>query len=270
MYIHDFELTTGDQNVGTVYLPSKSATNLPVLIYCHGWGSSRFEDTRNLKIPSQQLCDRAIQENIAYVTFDFFGCGDTGGDYRDFTYSRWKNNLADVITWIESQAFADKSKIACYGTSSGSTAVLRLIAEDSRLCAAISNASCITHHFAMNEGGPAKRFADNVETLAAGNTTMAVGIDFGLEFFVDTISNAPMHTMSQIKCPVLFLQGQDDGIYRRLDAQLGYALMTEADCDNRTAYMPIEGGNHDLTNLPEVAAARVFEWLLPILEANSH
>ena len=265
MFTYNFKLTIGDKNAGTVYLPSESATNLPVLIYCHGWGSSRFDEAGSLKLPSLQLRDRAINENMAFVVFDFFGCGETGGDYRNFTYSRWKNNLADIITWVESQLFADKNKIACYGTSSGSTAVLRLVAEDNRVCAAISNASCITHHFAMNEGGPAKRFAENAETLVNGRTFMSVGIDFGLEFYVDTINKAPMHTMDKIKCPVLFLQGQKDGIYRRLDAQLGYELMKEANCDNRTAYMPVEGGNHDLDNMPEVAANKVFDWLLPIL-----
>lgn len=265
MFTYDFKLSTGDLNVGTVYLPSKSANNLPVLIYCHGWGWRRFEKERNLCYPSLQFCDRAIGENMAFVIFDFFGCGETGGNYSDFTYSRWKSNLADVISWVESQPFADKRKIACYGTSSGSTAVLRLIAEDNRVCAAISNASCITHHFAMNEGGPAKRFAENAETLVNGGTFMAVGIDFGLDFYVDTISKAPMHTMDKIRCPVLFLQGQEDGIYRRLDALLGYELMMKADCDNRTAYIPIEGGNHDLDNMPETATDKVFEWLLPIL-----
>jgi dipeptidyl aminopeptidase/acylaminoacyl peptidase len=265
MFTYDFKLTTDDKNVGTVYLPSESATNFPVLIYCHGWGSSRFDNAGKLRLPSLQLCDRAVKENMAFVVFDFFGCGETGGDYRDFTYSRWKNNLDDVISWVESQSFADKSKIACYGTSSGSTAVLRLVAEDNRICAAISNASCITHHFAMNEGGPAKRFAENVGTLANGGTFMSVGIDFGLDFYVDTITKAPMHTMDKIKCPVLFLQGQEDGIYRRLDAQLGYDLMIKSDCDKRTSYMPIEGGNHDIDNMPEVATERVFEWLLPIL-----
>jgi hypothetical protein len=38
---YDITLITGDKNVGTVYLPSENATNIPVIIYCHGWGMEK-------------------------------------------------------------------------------------------------------------------------------------------------------------------------------------------------------------------------------------
>ena len=120
----------------------------------------------------------------------------------------------------------------------------------------------------LDNGGPVKTFADNVQTLVAGGTVSCVGRDFSLEFYVDTISNAPMHTMSRIKCPVLFTQGQKDGIYRRLDAQLGYELMMEnreGNLDSKTAYAPIDDGNHDLDNVPEIATNIVFDWIKTVL-----
>jgi len=41
MFSYDFQIAAGDKNTGTVYLPRESSTNLPVIIYCHGWGGSR-------------------------------------------------------------------------------------------------------------------------------------------------------------------------------------------------------------------------------------
>jgi len=70
------------------------------------------------------VLQRLLDKEIALVTFDYFGCGGTGGDYRQMTYRRWKENLACVITWVSGQPFADMNKLGCYGFSSGSTSLL--------------------------------------------------------------------------------------------------------------------------------------------------
>ena len=124
MYKCDFKLTTGDENVGTVYLPSKDCGNIPVLIYCHGWGGNRSLPT---------VLQRLLDKQIAIVAFDFYGGGDTGGDYAHMTYRRWQENLCDILTWVIKQPFTDSERIGCYAFSSGSTAALRLVAEDNRI-----------------------------------------------------------------------------------------------------------------------------------------
>ncbi len=259
MYTYDFKLNTGDQNFGTVYLPIEGAENIPVIIYCHGWGGRR-----QLWNPTEKLCERAMKENIALVTFDFFGCGETGGKYSQMTYTRWKNNLADVITWVKEQPFAQESKIGSYAFSSGSTAALRLAAEDDRINFIISVGTCISAHIGMNKGGPAKLLSDNLEVLLSCGTANIFGVDFGINFYTDTISKAPIHTMDKIKCPVLFLQGTADNTFRCADAKTAYDLMR---CKNLPATLiEIEGGTHELDNMADTAIENVFVWLLPILK----
>ena len=62
MFSFDFQLTTGDKNIGTVYLPHEHATNLPVIIYCHGWGGSRYLGLTVAALREQMNC--------ALVAFD--------------------------------------------------------------------------------------------------------------------------------------------------------------------------------------------------------
>ena len=255
MYTFDFKLETGDQNSGTVYLPNESSTNIPVIIYCHGWKGGR-----KLWLPTEKLCETAINNNMALVTFDFFGCGETGGDYGQMTYRRWKENLSDVIDFIENQPFANKTKIGCYAFSSGSTAALRLAAEDERISFIVSVGTCISTHIFMNSGSPAKWLSDNIENLINGGLVY----DFGIDFCRDTVSNAPIHTMKSIKCPVLFLQGTADNPYRIADARMGYEIMSRNGLN--ASHVEIEDGNHELENVIDEAMRYMFDWLVSTLE----
>jgi pimeloyl-ACP methyl ester carboxylesterase len=258
LYTFDFRLSAGDKNAGTVYLPSEDPVCLPVMIYCHGWGGSR-----KLWEPTEKLCERAMKENIAFVAFDFFGCGETGGDSGKMTYGRWKDNLSDILNWIFKQTFTDKSRIGCYAFSSGSTAALRLSAEDERLSFVISVGTCLSTHIGMNGGGPAKLFAENYNYLSSGGTVKFFGADLGIDFYIDVLSKAPIHMMNKIKCPVLFLQGTADNVFRCADARMGYEIMKHAGLS--AAYIELEGGSHGLDNMSDAAAGHVFNWLLPII-----
>ena len=52
---YDFKLDSGDQNDGTVYLPSEESFDIPIIIYSHGWGSDR-----NLYLTTKVLKDKKL------------------------------------------------------------------------------------------------------------------------------------------------------------------------------------------------------------------
>ena len=255
MTANDFKISTGDQNVGTVYLPDSYSGKLPVLVYSHGWGGNRSLG---------EVLQRMLNMEIALVTFDYFGCGDTGGDYRQMTYRRWKENLSDIITWVSEQPFADMNKLGCYGFSSGSTSALRLAAEDKRIKYMVSVGTCISAHIGMRGGGPAKLLADNLESLRSGGTAQLFGIDFHLDFYLDTVSNAPIqkHIIGNIKCPILFLQGTADNVYRCADAKMAYDLLRND--STPTKHIEFKNGDHGLDNVADKAAEAMLHWMTEI------
>lgn len=261
MHQFDFKMTTEDQNIGTVYLPYIDSKSLPVIIYCHGWGGNR-----QVGPPLDFILDRAMKENIALVTFDFFGCGDTGGEYGLMTYARWKQNLKSIYSWVKQQPFACKNKIGCYAVSSGSTAALRFAAENDKIAFVISVGTCISTHIGMKVGGPQKLMMDNLDPLLSGGKVNLFDVPFGVDFFIDTISNAPIHTMDRIGCPVLFLQGTSDNAYRCADAKMGYDLMKSKNLNAEHIEFP--GGLHGLENKAEESEKSIFEWLIPLLNVK--
>jgi len=255
-----FRLETGDKNYGEVYLPDNFTGKLPVIIYCHGWGGNR-----QLGPMAKVLRDRAMQLNYAFVAFDFFGCGETGGNYSFMTYTRWKENLSEIFAWCEAQPFADKNKIGCYSVSSGTTAALRFGAESHRLAFIVSVATAISIHIGMQpQGGPANILANHANELLAGEKIELFGTMFGLDFFVDTVSRAPVHTIKEIQCPVLFLQGLQDNAFRCSDARLAYDIMRRAGLPGKLIEYSEGGHGLDENGVAEQATEDLFRWLTDI------
>jgi len=254
MHTFSFTLPDGDKNKGTVYLPHGTTAHAPALIYCHAWGGNR-----ELRPPMDSIVARAMQEGMAVIAFDFFGSGETDGDMSEMTYTRWKDNLCAVWNWTTTQSFADSARIGCYAFSSGSTAVLRLAAEMDGLAFLISVGTCITANIAMNSGGPARLLVENLPHLQVGGTVPVLGVDFGLAFYLDTVRHAPVYTIKNIKCPVLFLQGTDDNIYRITDAYIAHHILQQNGLSSR--HIEIEDGSHGLENKADEVVRHVFEFI---------
>ena len=257
-----FRLEAGDKNYGEAYLPDHDNGRMPVLIRCHGGGNGcdgKLNDT------GIALRDRANNEGMAFVTFDCFAAGETGGDYGVMTYARWVQNLSDIIDWVQAQPFADPGRIGVIGYSCGSTVALRAATQDPRLRCVCSIATCATVHIGMwGQGGAAKCFVDNLDALLAGERRPLFGVEFQKEFFIDDISNAPVHALlaNEITCPVLFLQGAKDNVFRCSDARLAYDIMHRA--GQSAKYIEYEEGGHGLGECAEQATNDLFSWLREI------
>ncbi len=250
-----FILEAGDRNAGEVFLPDEVGGRVPVVVYCHGWSSNRV-----LGLSTQALRDRCLEESMALVSFDFFGCGETGGDYAQMTYGRWTDNLDAVCDWVMTREWADPAKIGCFGISSGTTPSLRLAARG-RLAFVVSVATCLGLFIHM-PGGPGRVLVENWESLVGGGTATFSKMQFGLEFFRDFVGRAPVYELQSINCPVFFLRGKKDNPWRRADAWLGSEVMSRHGL--RAKHLELENGGHDLAEVPDQCAAEVMQWLREI------
>lgn len=114
----------------------------------------------------------------------------------------------------------------------------------------------------MNSGSPAKWLSDNVEALISGEIING----FGIDFCRDVVSNAPVHVISNVKCPILFLQGTSDNIYRITDAKIAYNIIESSGGNAR--HVEIKNGTHELENVIDEAMKHMYDWLLPILSED--
>lgn len=249
----DFRLPDGDRNAGTVYLPDATEGPMPAVIVCHGWGGNR-----TLEPFSLDLCSRLTERGMALVTFDFFGCGETGGLYSEMTYGRWGENVSAIHTWVATQGWADPGRIGTLGISSGSTAALRHARQYPETAFVISIATCLGLYISMPRS-PARIFAEGIEALLGGETAEVFGVSFPVAFFRDFVQNAPIFDLDAIRCPVFFMQGSKDNPFRRSDAWLGNEMRRYYGVP--VHYREIEGGDHGLNEGHEEAVDAVIAWL---------
>jgi predicted acyl esterase len=251
--VADFKLTIGDKNVGTVYRPQGPGP-FPVFIYCHG-----SHGGRQLDASLTALMEGLTAKGMALVAFDFYGCGDTGGDYNGMTYARWTANLAEVFAWISAQDWALKTAIGCMGYSSGSSAALRFAAGNPSLRFVISLATVLGAHHSMLGGGPGRQLAVHWDELQAGGKAQLADDHFPLAYYKDLMGYQPIQEMKRIHCPVFFLEGSADNPYRRADGWLGHLLHQRDGFPSK--YLEIQDGDHGCFNLGEERNQVIFDYL---------
>jgi uncharacterized protein len=253
MHSTSFQLADGDRNVGTMYLPASPPVCGSVLIVCHGW-----QGDRTLTPFTTELVERLTAHGMAVVTFDFFGCGDTGGDYAEMTYGRWAEDIAAVFAEVASWDWVDATMIGCLGISSGSTAALRFARAERHVAFVISVASCLGLYINMPRS-PARTMSESLEILLAGGSAKVFDTSFPLAFFSDFVEHAPLYELQAVACPVLFLQGTEDNIWRRTDALIGNTIRQKYNMP--TALVEIAGGNHGLDSRPSESVDALLDWL---------
>jgi alpha-beta hydrolase superfamily lysophospholipase len=108
----------GMQAAGTLHLPDR--TPLGSVVFFHGRGGSRRRH--------QPAAAAVAQMGLACMTFDFRGCGETGGDPAQFTLGDW---LADSVAGFDFLAERDDcpDPYGCYGSSFGAYLAARVAHE---------------------------------------------------------------------------------------------------------------------------------------------
>jgi dipeptidyl aminopeptidase/acylaminoacyl peptidase len=85
----------------------------PLVIYCHGLGSSKNQKKGNV------LASKLPGKGIAAFRFDFTGCGESDGQLGDTTASRLLDDLRAAYANVTNQPGIDKNKLALVGSSFG-------------------------------------------------------------------------------------------------------------------------------------------------------
>jgi len=89
-----------------------------IVIFCHGFTGDKAENKR-LFVETARDCSR---HGYNVLRFDFYGSGDSAGEFKETTVSHNRANLKDAIRWAAENEY---SSIAVLGISLGAaTAIL--------------------------------------------------------------------------------------------------------------------------------------------------
>ena len=99
---------------GTVMTPEGNGP-FPTVIFYHGFSVDRIGMDRLHFL----FAKRCVEEGYATVRFDFYGCGESDGDFREKRVSFELEQSLAIYDWTKEQPFADPERICMSGHSLG-------------------------------------------------------------------------------------------------------------------------------------------------------
>lgn len=164
---------------------------------CHARTSSK--DSR----PTTMLSDSLTKQKINNFRFDFISCGESDGDYKDFTVSNMILNLNDTLELLKESGF---EKFILIGCSMGGR-IVSLI-DDNRF----NIEKIILWYPALDYGRGIFNFPSKKEKEAkkTGFYQIEKGCKLSYEYFVDERKYCVYKELYKKDCPKLFVHGTAD------------------------------------------------------------
>ena len=112
MVIQQFSMKNRDGHTlrGVATIPD-GAGKFPCVLLLHGFTGNAC-GYKNLNV----ILARALAEaGIACVRFDFYGNGESDGQFEDCTFTGLYRDAEDVFAWMAAQPFADPERLCLSG-----------------------------------------------------------------------------------------------------------------------------------------------------------
>lgn len=98
---------------GMLHLPEDLPA--PVVVVCHGFSGSRMD----MNGAYVKLARRLAGRGVATYRFDFSGCGESDGEFEDFTVSDRMAQVVTVMNGLERHSGISADRISLLGMSMG-------------------------------------------------------------------------------------------------------------------------------------------------------
>ncbi|MBN2413679.1 alpha/beta fold hydrolase [candidate division KSB1 bacterium] len=174
-----------------------SSSSDKIIIMCHGFKGDKIENKR-LFVEAARTFTR---ENYDVLRFDFYGSGDSEGEFEDTLISTNIANLTDAVQFVKEKGY---KHIAVLGISMGAAAVIltvnKLDVEAVILWSAVPDMKTV--------------FAANIKSMGDFDPDKIVyeyeGWSIKRYFWEDAVQYNIKEQLARIKVPKLIIQGTAD------------------------------------------------------------
>ncbi|HML21722.1 MAG TPA: alpha/beta fold hydrolase [Aggregatilinea sp.] len=117
---------------GLLHRPDAAAA-APVVVMLHGFTGQHVEQDR-LFVQAARVF---AQAGLAVLRFDFYGSGDSDGDFEEFTVQTELDDAVTALDWISAQPGIDPARLGVLGLSLGGCVASLLAGQDPRVKALV-------------------------------------------------------------------------------------------------------------------------------------
>lgn len=110
----------GGRRFCLLHTPSDTAPVRAAVLYVHPFAEELNRSRRMAALASRRLAE----SGIAVLQMDFFGCGDSDGDFGEATWDRWMEDANAALDWLEDRFAAP---LWIWGTRLGGLLALQSI-----------------------------------------------------------------------------------------------------------------------------------------------
>ena len=227
----------GPQGVlrGSLQLPDHVSRPNAGVVMCHGCTGERMESSFLFVGLSRHLA----AAGIASLRFDFFGSGESDGEFEQMTVSGERADAMTAIDFFKALPEIDAARIGLLGMSLGGyvSACVLGARSDIRAAALWSAAGeTLSRWFARLT--PAQR-----ERLQQEGWVDRSGLRMSGRFFEDLSQNKPYELIAGYRGPVLVVHAANDETVPPAEGQR-YAEVLEKRPQSRTERLFVAGGGH--------------------------
>lgn len=204
--------------------------NKEIVVICHARTSSK--DSR----PTTRLAEELSKNNINNFRFDFISCGESDGEYAEYTVSNMIRNLHDTLYMLKKDYHYES--FVLIGCSMGGRIVSNVNLNDYNV------KKIILWYAAIDYGRGLFNLPSKREKIAKKNGFYQIenGCKLSYEYFVDERKYATYKTLPKINIPLLFVHGINDPFVRYQSS-----LNTSKKCKNAKLVL-IDKADHGFHN----------------------
>jgi len=174
----------------------------PVIILCHGFTTSK-ESFTTIKL--EEILNK---ENIATFRFDFFGHGESEGNFSEITISEGVDDILQAIEYLKSLGY---SKIGLFGSSFGGTCSIMAASKSNDLYL-LTLKSPLVNYIERDLAKKSKKELDDWKEKGYHNYIDSKGKEHRMNytFFEDAYNNDGYKAATKIHIPTLIVHGNED------------------------------------------------------------
>ena len=189
----------GPQGVlrGMIHRPTQATGPAPTVVLLHGFTGQHVEND----MLYVQFARRLAQAGYVALRFDFYGSGDSEGEFDQWTIHTEVADAAAAVEWVGQQSGVDPNRIGVLGLSLGGCVTALLAGQDPRVKAAV---------FWNAVGEPQRHFHEiAMDGPSAGITG---GLCVGPDFLPTLYACDPVAVLRNYTGPGLVIQSTADPI----------------------------------------------------------
>ena len=99
---------------GIVTLPETNEP-VPFVLNLHGFAGS----ASGYKYLHTHMARMLADHGVGCARFDFYGCGESDGEFSDMTFDGLHSDAADLYAWVRAQPYVDSRRVFLSGQSMG-------------------------------------------------------------------------------------------------------------------------------------------------------